>query len=124
MSLLACCLLQDAQEAQVDPFVEMELDDPVSEHNEVHTSPIIMNEASPRWNQKYDYIMISATSTLTATVYDKQGLFDGIFALPKVLLGKLSRHLLTRWSLFSVYKHAQMRVCQTLQSVCGHRCLD
>lgn len=88
VTLIKCIDLEDAQEAQVDPFVEMELDDPVSEHNEVHTSAIIMNEASPRWNQKYDYIMISATSTLTATVYDKQGLFDGIFALPKVLLGK------------------------------------
>lgn len=71
----------------MDPFVELELDDPVVENNEVHTSPIIMNEPSPRWNVKYDYIMISATSTVTATVYDKQGLFDGIMALPKTLLG-------------------------------------
>lgn len=80
-------MLQDSAEGQVDPFVRLELDDPVVANNEIHSSPIIMNEPSPRWNVKYDYIMVSATSTLTATVYDKQGFFDGITALPKMLLG-------------------------------------
>ncbi len=80
--------MQDSAEGQVDPFVELELDDPVVPNNEIHTSPIIMNEPSPRWNVKYDYIMISATSTVTATVYDKQGFFDGIMSLPKTLLGE------------------------------------
>ncbi len=46
------------------PFVELEIDDPAGSKHEVHTSPIIMNEPSPRWNVKYDYIMVSATSTL------------------------------------------------------------
>ncbi|DBA90530.1 TPA: hypothetical protein ACH3X1_003782 [Trebouxia sp. C0004] len=88
ITLIRCVDLEDNAEGQVDPFVELELDDPVVANNEIHTSPIIMNEPSPRWNVKYDYIMISATSTVTATVYDKQGFFDGIMSLPKTLLGK------------------------------------
>lgn len=88
ITLIRCVDLEDNAEGQVDPFVELELDDPVVPNNEIHTSPIIMNEPSPRWNVKYDYIMISATSTVTATVYDKQGFFDGIMSLPKTLLGK------------------------------------
>lgn len=88
VTLIRCIDLEDSAEGQVDPFVRLELDDPVVANNEIHSSPIIMNEPSPRWNVKYDYIMVSATSTLTATVYDKQGFFDGITALPKMLLGK------------------------------------
>lgn len=71
----------------MDPFVELEIDDPAGSKHEVHTSPIIMNEPSPRWNIKYDYIMVSATSTFTATVWDKQGLFDSLLSL-KTLLGE------------------------------------
>ena len=109
-------LLQDAAEAQVDPFVELELADPdPNSDTEVHTSPIIMNEASPRWNIKYDYIMVSATSTLTAVVYDKQGLFDGVLALPKVLLGKTFCS-----SDFAVSEREFCRfyVCNQLQKAC------
>ena len=80
-------LLQDGGEGEVDPFVELEIDDPAGSNHELHTSPIIMNEPSPRWNIKYDYIMVSATSTFTATVWDKQGLFDSLLSL-KTLLGE------------------------------------
>ena len=84
---LSVCL-QDGGEGEVDPFVELEIDDPAGDSkHEVHTSPIIMNEPSPRWNVKYDYIMVSATSTFTATVWDKQGLFDSLLSL-KTLLGE------------------------------------
>lgn len=81
--------VQDGGEGEVDPFVELEIDDPAGSKHEVHTSPIIMNEPSPRWNVKYDYIMVSATSTFTATVWDKQGLFDSLLSL-KTLLGEAS----------------------------------
>ena len=81
--------LQDGGEGEVDPFVELEISDPAGSSHEVHTSPIIMNEPSPRWNIKYDYIMVSATSSFTATVWDKQGLFDSLLSL-KTLLGTTS----------------------------------
>ena len=89
MSLHAyTALLQDGGEGEVDPFVTLTLDDPTNSEDETHTSPIIMNENSPRWNIKYDFVMVSATSTLTAVVWDKQGLFAGIMSVPKLLLGR------------------------------------
>ncbi|KAL3130563.1 hypothetical protein ABBQ38_008369 [Trebouxia sp. C0009 RCD-2024] len=87
VTLIRCIDLEDGGEGEVDPFVELEIDDPAGSKHEVHTSPIIMNEPSPRWNVKYDYIMVSATSTFTATVWDKQGLFNSLLSL-KTLLGK------------------------------------
>lgn len=84
---MCTALLQDGGEGEVDPFVTLTLEDPTAE-DETHTSPIIMNENSPRWNIKYEFVMVSATSTLTAVVWDKQGLFNGIMAVPKLLLGE------------------------------------
>lgn len=83
--------LQVGGEGEADPFVELEIDDPAGSKHEVHTSPIVMNENSPRWNIKYDYIMVSATSTFTATVWDKQGLFDSLLSI-KTLLGEKPMH--------------------------------
>lgn len=83
----SCGVSQDGGEGEVDPFVTLTLEDPDGE-DETHTSPIIMNENSPRWNIKYEFVMVSATSSLTAVVWDKQGLFDGIMSVPKLLLGK------------------------------------
>ena len=87
-------LPQDGGEGEVDPFVTLTLDDPANPEDETHTSPIIMNENSPRWNIKYDFVMVSATSTLTAVVWDKQGFFNGIMSVPKLLLGTVCKSVL------------------------------
>jgi len=35
-----------------------------------------MNDTSPRFREKFDFVYVSATSMLTLTCYDKPGLFE------------------------------------------------
>lgn len=37
---------------------------------------VVMNDPSPRFRQKFDFVYISATSMLTLTCFDKPGLFE------------------------------------------------
>ncbi len=40
-----------------------------------------MNDASPRWGEKYDFINVPASSFLTATVYDKSSMVESRLSL-------------------------------------------
>ena len=74
---------------ELDTFVELELHDPEKADVESQRSSVIMNEDNPRWGEKFDFVMVSATSALDLTVYDKQGFFDNLLSV-KALTGNLS----------------------------------
>ena len=68
--------------------MELELHDPEKDDVELQRSSVMMNEENPRWGEKFDFVMVSATSTLELTVYDKQGFFDNLLSV-KALTGDL-----------------------------------
>jgi len=72
---------QAANEGQVDPFVELALFDPATNSTDVLWSSHMVNEANPKWGEKFDFAMVSATSRLTLTVWDKLNFFEGRFSL-------------------------------------------
>ena len=71
---------------ELDTFVELELHDPDKDDVELQRSSVIMNEDNPRWGEKFDFVMVSATSALDLNVYDKQGFFDNLLSV-KALTG-------------------------------------
>ena len=87
MGFSLCLQMEEADE--LDTFVELELHDPEKADVELQRTSVIMNEDNPRWGEKFDFVMVSATSTLDLTVYDKQGFFDNLLSV-KALTGKLS----------------------------------
>lgn len=68
----------DAQEksGQVDAYVRMTLYDPSTGHTEAFRTTTQINDPSPRFNQKFDFIDVPAISHFTASVYDKSGLIE------------------------------------------------
>ncbi len=47
-------------------------------------SPHMDNEPDPHWNLKFDFVLVSATSTIHFDVYDKKGLLQDIFSLKTI----------------------------------------
>lgn len=80
---------QAVNEGEVDPFVELALYDPASNNTDVLWSSQMVNEPNPKWGEKFDFTMISATSRLNITVWDKLNFFEGRFSL-KGLTGALT----------------------------------
>ena len=80
---------QAANEGEVDPFVELALYDPATNNTDVLWSSQMVNEPNPKWGEKFDFTMISATSRLNITVWDKLNFFEGRFSL-KGLTGALT----------------------------------
>jgi hypothetical protein len=59
---------------------------------ELRTTEVVINEASPRFRAKFDFVYVSATSMLTLTVYEKAGFLDNLLKLSKKeddVLGKV-----------------------------------
>ena len=79
-----------AASGDVDPFVELALYDPATNSTDVLWSSHMVNEPNPKWGEKFDFTMISATSRLTITVWDKLNFFEGRFSL-KGLTGETLR---------------------------------
>ena len=80
---------QAANEGEVDPFVELALYDPATNNTDVLSSTQMVNEPNPKWGEKFDFTMISATSRLNITVWDKLNFFEGRFSL-KGITGALT----------------------------------
>ena len=72
---------QAANEGEVDPFVELAVFDPATNSTDVLWSSHMVNEPNPKWGEKFDFAMVSATSRLTLTVWDKLNFFEGRFSL-------------------------------------------
>jgi hypothetical protein len=77
----------DEEEDEVDPFIELVLNDPTKPKPDVQTSAVVMNESNPRWGDKYDFINVSAASSLTVVVWDKESFLSSLLSL-KTLVGK------------------------------------
>lgn len=82
--------------SSVNSYVQLKLYDP-------HKAPIPdiiiktkveINEASPRFNFKTDFVNISAASVLIATVYSQPGLFDALTSLKVPFLQQASPPML------------------------------
>lgn len=60
-----------------DSYIELKLTDPDGPDDaDVRRSEVIFNERSPRFRCQQDFVYVTATSTLTLTVYDQPGLFE------------------------------------------------
>lgn len=58
-------------------YVEVKLTDPDSpEGPDVRRTDVVLNEASPRFRDKFDFVYVSATSMLTLSVFEKTGALD------------------------------------------------
>ena len=74
--------------------MELALFDPATNSTDVLWSSHMVNEPNPKWGEKFDFTMISATSRLNITVWDKLNFFEGRFSL-KGLTG--ARELAGPW---------------------------
>lgn len=69
-----------------DPYVKFRLYDPTTGKHIEQMSGVVYNEASPRWNEKFDFIMVPAGSQLLATIYDKTTVYEKVVTL-KIKVG-------------------------------------
>ena len=74
----------------VDPYVEVALYDPAKNETERQETSKQVNEPDPKFGDKFDFIMASATSVLNITVYDTLGWMEGRLSL-KGLTGDISK---------------------------------
>ncbi len=76
--MLRACKSRHAQEksGQVDAYIRMTLYDPSTGNTEAFRTSTQINDPSPRYNQKFDFIDVPAISHFTATVFDKSGLIE------------------------------------------------
>jgi len=88
---LTGCRNLEAKDGTVDPYVVFQLEDPCSVRPEVQASSSMTNEPNPHFNTKFDFAMISATSTLRVHVYDKKSTMQNVMAHPvKTLTGNIT----------------------------------
>lgn len=59
------------------------LDPDSPEGPEMHNTEVVINEQSPRFRAKFDFVYISATSMLTLTVFEKAGMWDSVMKFGK-----------------------------------------
>lgn len=64
------CMDLPVVSSSCDSYVEMKLTDPDAKQPDVRKSEVVLNEPSPRYRQKFEFVSISATSMLTVTVSD------------------------------------------------------
>ena len=60
----------------MDAYIRMTLYDPSTGNTEAFRTSTQINDPSPRYNQKFDFIDVPAISHFTATVFDKSGLIE------------------------------------------------
>ena len=60
----------------MDSYVRLALFDATTGVETAFRTDIQMNDTSPRYNQKFDFIDVPATSSFSATVFDKSGLIE------------------------------------------------
>lgn len=65
----------------MDGYVRLTVYDPITGDTEAFRTNVQINDISPRFNQKFDFIDIPATSSFTATVFDKSGLIESRMTL-------------------------------------------
>lgn len=77
VELNRCMDLSASAGKNCNSYVEFKLSDPDSpEGPDIRKTATILNERSPRFRSKQDFVYVSATSMLTMTVYDAVGALD------------------------------------------------
>lgn len=69
------------EKGDVDPFVSLSLYDPARNDADKQETSKQVNEPDPKWGEKFDFIMASATSILTVDVWDSMGWLEGRLSL-------------------------------------------
>lgn len=64
-----------------DTYVVFSLNDKVTKTTEVQKSIYILNDDSPRWGDKFDFVMIHADSNLTVRVMEKPGFMESMMTM-------------------------------------------
>lgn len=81
--------MQAPNEEEVDSFCQLKLHDPAKDKPDLQHTKTMMNENFPRWDEKFDFVMISATSRLEIVAMDRTGFMQGmITGNLKRLVGK------------------------------------
>lgn len=89
--------------------VQVKMLDPDSpEGPEIRITEVIINEQSPRFRAKFDFVYISATSMLTLTVFEKAGMWDSVMKF-----GKKVRSCVCACACPSLLLHSQLFPAQT-----------
>ena len=65
----------------MDAYVRLTVFDALTGDTEAFRTSVQINDTSPRFNQKFDFIDIPASSSFQATVFDKSGLIESRLSL-------------------------------------------
>eukprot|EP00803_Ostreobium_quekettii_P010414 evm.model.scf_2737EXC.1 EVM.evm.TU.scf_2737EXC.1 scf_2737EXC:263-9582(+) len=79
--LLSVTLTRCMHLAGNDTYVHFSLHDKVTHKVAERRSTVVPNDSSPRWGDKFDFVMINAHSDLVITVIDKAGLLESVVSL-------------------------------------------
>jgi len=79
--LLTITLSRCLNLAGKDTYVVFSLYDKVTKKTEVQKSSVVLNEDSPRWGDKFDFVMINADSSLTVRVMEKPGFMESMMSM-------------------------------------------
>lgn len=77
--LLSITLTRCTNLAGDNTYVHFSLVDRVANSTAERKSTVVPNDNSPRWGDKFDFVMINAHSTLVVTVNDKPGFLGSMF---------------------------------------------
>ena len=69
-------LCTQEKDGQVDAYVRLTLFDPSTGNTEAFNTKEQINDNSPRFNEKFDFINVPSNSQFAATVFDKSGFID------------------------------------------------
>ena len=64
-----------------DTYVSFSLYDNITKKTEVQKSSYVLNDDSPRWGDKFDFVMINANSNLTVRVMEKPGFMESMMSM-------------------------------------------
>ena len=62
----------------MDSFCQLKLHDPAKDKPDMQHTKTMMNENFPRWDEKFDFVMISATSRMEVVAMDRTGFMQGM----------------------------------------------
>lgn len=64
-----------------DTYVSFSLHDNITKKTETQKSSYVLNDDSPRWGDKFDFVMINANSNLTVRVMEKPGFMESMMSM-------------------------------------------
>eukprot|EP00210_Caulerpa_lentillifera_P009648 g9204.t1 len=79
--LLTITLTRCLHLAGKDTYVAFHLHDKVAKKTEVQKSTYVLNDDSPRWGDKFDFVMINANSVLNVMVMEKPGFMESMMSM-------------------------------------------